>query len=315
MWQMSWVKTQFFTSIHSRINGVIMNKVRLHRLYDVNGWLFVSLAVALIALMTIYPIAKSLWLSLHSGRGVLLEFVGFGNVERLFHDPVFKKALWNTLTFLVIQVPIMIVLSLAISSCLNSSQLKYKSWFRLAIFLPCVTSLVAYSILFKSMFSLDGVVNSFLIFSHIIDEPIPWLADPFWSKVTIIVAITWRWTGYNMIFFLSAMQNVDKSIYEAARVDGVSPIKQFLFITVPLLKPVILFTSVTSTIGTLQLFDEVLNITNGGPANATMTLSLYIYNLSFTFVPNFGYAATVSYVIVVFSALLALVQFKAIRND
>ncbi|MBD1573323.1 sugar ABC transporter permease [Vibrio sp. S17_S38] len=292
-----------------------MNKVRLHRLYDVNGWLFVSAAVALIALMTLYPIAKSLWLSLHSGRGVLLEFVGFGNVERLFHDPVFKKALWNTLIFLVIQVPIMIVLSLAISSCLNSTQLKYKSWFRLAIFLPCVTSLVAYSILFKSMFGLDGVVNSFLIFSHIIDEPIPWLADPFWSKVTIIIAITWRWTGYNMIFFLSAMQNIDKSIYEAARIDGVSPIKQFLFITVPLLKPVILFTSVTSTIGTLQLFDEVMNITNGGPANATMTLSLYIYNLSFTFVPNFGYAATVSYVIVVFSALLALIQFKAIRND
>ncbi len=286
----------------------------MHRLYDINGWAFVATAVGLIALMTLYPIGKSLWLSLHSGRGVILEFAGVSNVIRLFYDPMFKKALWNTLTFLAIQVPIMIFLSLAVSSCLNSSKLRYKQWFRLAIFLPCVTSLVAYSILFKSMFELDGVVNSVLMAIHIISEPIPWLADPFWAKITVITAITWRWTGYNMIFFLSAMQNIDKSIYEAARIDGVSPIKQFLFITVPLLKPVILFTTVTSTIGTLQLFDEAMNITNGGPANSTMTLSLYIYNLSFSYVPNFGYAATVSYVIVVLSAVLAVVQFKAARN-
>ncbi len=291
-----------------------MAKTKLHRLYDINGWAFVSVAVGLIALMTLYPIGQSLWLSLHAGRGVVTHFVGFGNVARLFHDPVFKQALLNTLTFLVIQVPIMILLSLALSSCLNSPRLKFRSWFRLAIFLPCVTSLVAYSILFKSMFNLDGVINSFLLFLHIIDEPIPWLADPFWAKVTIIIAITWRWTGYNMIFYLSAMQNIDKSIYEAARVEGVSPIKQFFFITVPLLKPVILFTSITSTIGTLQLFDEVMNITSGGPANSTLTLSLYIYNLSFKFMPNFGYAATVSYVIVVFSALLALIQFKVARD-
>ncbi|MGY2572505.1 carbohydrate ABC transporter permease [Vibrio sp. C8] len=291
-----------------------MHKSKMHRLYDINGWAFVATAVGLIALMTLYPIGKSLWLSLHSGRGVILEFSGVSNVIRLFYDPMFKKALWNTLTFLAIQVPIMIFLSLAVSSCLNSSKLRYKQWFRLAIFLPCVTSLVAYSILFKSMFELDGVVNSVLMAIHIISEPIPWLADPFWAKVTVIIAITWRWTGYNMIFFLSAMQNIDKSIYEAARIDGVSPIKQFFFITVPLLKPVILFTTVTSTIGTLQLFDEAMNITNGGPANSTMTLSLYIYNLSFSYVPNFGYAATVSYVIVVLSAILAVVQFKAARN-
>ncbi len=291
-----------------------MSKTKLHKLYDVNGWAFVSVAVGLIALMTIYPIVNSLWLSLHSGRGVVTHFVGFGNVVRLFHDPMFKTALLNTLTFLVIQVPIMILLSLAISSCLNSPRLKYKQWFRLAIFLPCVTSLVAYSILFKSMFELDGVINSFLLFMHVIDEPIAWLADPFWAKVTIIIAITWRWTGYNMIFYLSAMQNIDKSVYEAARIDGVSPIKQFFFITVPLLKPVILFTSITSTIGTLQLFDEVMNITNGGPANSTLTLSLYIYNLSFSFVPNFGYAAAVSYVIVAFAAVLALLQFNVAKD-
>ncbi len=291
-----------------------MSKTKLHRLYDVNGWAFVSIAVGLIALMMLYPIANSLWLAMHSGRGVVTQFVGFGNVVRLFHDPLFKTALSNTLIFLVIQVPIMILLSLALSSCLNSPKLRAKQWFRLAIFLPCVTSLVAYSILFKSMFELDGVINSILLALHIIQDPIPWLADPFWSKVTIIIAITWRWTGYNMIFYLSAMQNIDKSVYEAARIDGVHPVKQFFYITVPLLKPVILFTSITSTIGTLQLFDEVMNITAGGPANSTLTLSMYIYNLSFSFVPNFGYAATVSYVIVVFAAVLALMQFKVAKD-
>lgn len=291
-----------------------MGKSQHNRLYDINGWAFVSVAVGLILLMMIYPIAQSLWLALHSGRGVVMHFAGFGNVIRLFHDPMFKLALTNTLTFLVVQVPVMIFLSLAISACLNSPELKYRAWFQALIFLPCITSLVAYSILFKSMFELDGVINSALLYLHVIDDPIAWLADPFWAKVTIIVAITWRWTGYNMLFYLAAMQNIDKSIYEAARIDGVHPIKQFLFITIPLLKPVILFTTITSTIGTLQLFDEVVNITGGGPAHATTTLSLYIYNLSFKFVPNFGYAATVSYVIVLFASVLALVQFRLAKD-
>ncbi|MFC5076815.1 carbohydrate ABC transporter permease [Vibrio thalassae] len=290
------------------------NKNSFQRFYDINGWGFVLPAVILVSLFMIYPIVNSLWMAMHSGRGVIMEFVGFGNVTRLFNDPVFLKALSNTFIFLIIQVPIMILLSLALSSCLNSPNLKFRSLFRLAIFLPCVTSLVAYSILFKSMFAYEGIVNSFLMWTGIVNDPIPWMADPFWAKVTIIIAITWRWTGYNMIFFLSAMQNIDKSIYEAARIEGVSPIKQFFFITVPLLKPVILFTTVMSTIGTLQLFDEVVNITAGGPANETLTLSMYIYDLSFKFVPNFGYAATVSYVIVFFAAILAMLQFRIARD-
>jgi lactose/L-arabinose transport system permease protein len=164
------------------------------------------------------------------------------------------------------------------------------------------------------MFSLDGVINSTLLWLGVIDSAIPWMTDPFWAKVMIIIAITWRWTGYNMIFYLSAMQNIDKSIYEAAKIEGVSPVRQFFFITVPLLKPTILFTSIMSTIGTLQIFDEVMNMTQGGPANETLTLSLYIYNLSFKFVPNFGYAATVSYVIVFFAAILAMLQFKLAKD-
>ena len=163
------------------------------------------------------------------------------------------------------------------------------------------------------MFGYDGIVNSALMTIGLIEHPIAWLTDPFWSKVTIILAITWRWTGYNMIFYLAAMQTSTSRSMKPPNWK-VSPVQTFFHITVPLLKPVILFTSVMSTIGTLQLFDEVMNITNGGPANATLTLSMYIYNLSFKFVPNFGYAATVSYVIVFFAAVLALVQFKFVQD-
>ncbi len=177
-----------------------------------------------------------------------------------------------------------------------------------------MTSLVTYSVLFKSMFALDGVVNDALIFIGLIGRPIPWLTDPFWARVLIIIAITWRWTGYNMVFYLAALQIIDRSIYEQARIDGVPAWARFVRITVPMLKPIILFTTILSTIGTLQLFDEVVNITEGGPADATLTLSLYIYNLTFRFMPNFGYAAAVSYVIVLLVAILSWVQFRVARD-
>jgi lactose/L-arabinose transport system permease protein len=182
-----------------------------------------------------------------------------------------------------------------------------------------VTSLVVYSVLFKSMFAEDGVVNDALMFLHLVSRPIPWMNDPFWAKVLIIIAITWRWTGYNMVFYLAALQNIDPSIYEAARIDGVPARARFFKITVPMLRHVILFTTVLSTIGTLQLFDEVNTITasagaGGRPADATLTLSLYIYNLTFKFMPSFGYAATISWVIVAIVGLLSWAQFRLARE-
>lgn len=286
----------------------------VRRFYDVSGWFFIGPALVMIGLFMVYPILWSLWMSSQSGRGTMIKFVGFGNVVRLVNDPVFLHALSNTMIFFVVQVPIMILLALALAAVLNSPKLVGRGLFRTAIFLPCVTSLIAYSSLFKGMFTEDGVINSTLEAVGIIATPIPWLTDSFWAKVLIILAITWRWTGYNMIFYLSAMQNIDKSIYEAARIDGINAWGRFVYLTIPLLKPVILFTSVISTIGTLQLFDEVWNIPQGGPSDSTLTLSLYIYNLTFKFIPNLGYAATVSYVIVVLVALLAFLQFYAARE-
>jgi lactose/L-arabinose transport system permease protein len=289
-------------------------QAKLGRSEQINGWLFVMPALVLLGLFMIYPILWSLWMSFQTGRGMNLSFGGVANIVRLTQDPVFLRALGNTFTFLIIQVPIMLVLALLCAVALNDSKLWGRGFFRTAIFLPCVTSLVAYSILFKSMFANDGVINDFLLAIGLIGQPIPWLGDPFWAKVVVISAITWRWTGYNMIFYLAAMQNLDRSMYEAARIDGVPAWARFWYITVPLLKPVILFTSVISTIGTLQLFDEVNVITTGGPSDSTLTLSLYIYNLTFRFMPNFGYAATVSYVIVVLVGILSFLQFMVARD-
>ena len=287
---------------------------QLGRYKNITGWMFVSPALVLMGIFMIYPILWSLWMSFQTGKGVRTKFGGFDNMVRLANDPIFVKALGNTMIFLAIQVPIMIFLAIIMASLLNKSNLWARGWFRTAIFLPCVTSLVAYSILFKSMFSIDGVVNQTLMFIGIVDDPIGWLTDPFWAKTLIIIAITWRWTGYNMIFYLSAMQNIDPSIYEAARIDGISAWRRLISLTIPMMKPVILFTTVTSTIGTLQLFDEVNNLTLGGPSDSTLTLSLYIFNLTFKFMPSYGYAATVSYVIVFIVVILAYLQFRVSRE-
>lgn len=284
---------------------------------NATGWSFITIAAAMICLFYFYPMVQAFILSLQSGTGTNLTFVGFDNYVRLFKDPTFLTTVKNTVIYLIIQVPVMILLALFISVLLNDKTLKFKGVFRTAIFLPCVTSLVAYSVIFKYLFGNDGIINMFLLKVSIISEPIQWLTDPFWAKIAIIAAITWRWTGYNMIFYLSALQNVDQSIYEAAKMDGASSIQTFFKITIPMLKPIILFTSITSTIGTLQLFDEVMNITQGGPGNATMTISQYIYNLSFKYTPDFGYAATVSYAIVIMIVIFSIIQFKVAgdKND
>lgn len=274
------------------------------------GWSFVLLSTALITIFYFIPMIQSFLLSFKSGSGNNLNYVGFENYKRLLRDPAFLTATKNTLIFLAFQVPIMVILSIIFSVVLNNQAVKLKGLFRTVVFLPAITSLVAYSIVFKYLFANNGVINKLLLSIHVLSEPIAFLSSPFWSKIVIIIAITWRWTGFNMIFFLSALQNIDPSIHEAARIDGANSFQRFFKITIPMLKPVILFSSVTSTIGTLQLFDEPMNLTQGGPGNATTTISQYIYNLSFKYTPDFGYAAAVSYAIVILVIFFSIIQFK-----
>ncbi len=284
---------------------------------DISGWAFVLPSIVLFLWLVLWPMINAFIMSLQNGKGNMMKFAGVSNYLRLLDDPVFISSLKNTILYFVIQVPVMLVLALIVASILNNSKLKFRGIFRTAIFIPCVTSLVAYSLLFRSMFAEDGFINNVLMGLHIIDDPIPWLMDTFWAKVVIILAITWRWTGYNMIFFLSSLQNIDEDIYQAAEIDGAGAWDKFWKITVPLLKPVILLTAIMSTSGTLQLFDEVVNITNGGPNNSTMTISHYIYNLSFKYSPDFGYATAVSFVVFVLIAVLSLLQMKVSgdKND
>lgn len=286
------------------------------------GWMFILPVLILLSAFLLYPIIYSFYLSLTSTRGIVSSFVGFGNYKRIIHDPMFWLALKNTARLLLIQVPIMLVIALVLATVLNDKKLKAKRFFRTAIFLPAVTSLIAYTILFKMLFSYDGMMNTLLLKFHFISDPIPWLTSPGPAIFVLIFAMIWRWTGYNMIFYLSAMQNISSEIYEAAECDGANKIQIFFRITLPQLKPMILFTTVMSTIGTLQLFDEAMNLSQGGvtaatmgPGNCFLTLSVYIYNVCFKYQPNFGYAATISYVIVIIIAVLSLLQFKVAESD
>ena len=277
---------------------------------DGTAMLFIVPSLILVTLFIFYPMAQSFITSFQTGVGNNMRFTGIDNYTRLLSDKTFHKALGNTILYLLIQVPIMIILALAISSMLNDKSLRLKGFFRTAIFLPCISSLVAYSIIFKSLFASDGFINAILLNLNVIDAPISWISHPTLAKVLIIIAITWRWTGYNMVFYLAGMQSIDDSIYEAADIDGVNGFEKFRYITVPLLKPIILFTTINSTIGTLQLFDEPVNITDGGPANATLTISQYIYNVLFKYNPDFGYACAMSFVVVVMIVALSFVQKK-----
>jgi lactose/L-arabinose transport system permease protein len=274
------------------------------------GWFFLLPATLLIFAMNFYPMIQALFLSFKTGIGNNMVWGGISNYKRLIEDKVFHTAIINNFFYLIIQVPIMLILAIILASFLNKKDLKFKGLFRTMIFLPCCTSLVSYSIIFKTLFAYDGYINTVLLKLGFIAERINWLGQVNTAKVIIIIALIWRWTGYNMVFYLAGLQNIDESLYEAARIDGAGPIKAFFKITVPLLRPTILLTTIMSINGTLQLFDESVNLTNGGPANSTLTMSHYIYKVSFEYNPQFGYAAAMSYVIFILVAVLSFIQMK-----
>ena len=228
----------------------------------------------------------------------------------MFQDAVFIQSIKNTFLYLLIQVPLMLIFALILASMLNNKNLKFKGLFRTMIFLPCATSLVAYAVIFRSLFANNGIINLILVNLGILDQPYAFLTNVWSARIVIVIALLWRWTGYNMVFYLSGLQNIEYSVYEAAKIDGASAVQTFFKITVPLLKPTILLTAIMSTNGTLQLFDESVNLTDGGPANASITMSHYIYNMSFKYVPNFGYAAAMSFLILILVAILAFLQMK-----
>lgn len=292
--------------------GQPRKRLTMHQRQNLVGWLFLLPATILIIWLSFYPMFRALLISLMKGKPTALTFSDplFRNYQRMMQDKVFIQSLINTFTYLIIQVPIMLVLAMIFASLLNRHDLKFKGLFRTCIFLPCATALVSYSIIFRTLFAYDGMINAMLMNLHILKEPVNWLNSPNTAKAVIIIALIWRWTGYNMVFYLAAMQSIDYSVYESARIDGASATTQLFRITIPLLKPIILVTAIMSTNGTLQLYDESVNLTQGGPANATITMSHYIYNTTFISNPNFGYAAAMSFVVLILVAILSVIQMK-----
>ena len=280
-------------------------KLSLEKKHNLTGWAFLLPASILIFVFCFYPMSQAILLSFRKTGGV---FNGVANYARILKDKTFQQCLFNTFFYFVIQVPIMLVLALMLAQLLNNPKIKGKGIFRTLIFLPCATSLVSYSMIFKSLFAPDGVVNRVLMAIGL--SSVDWFQSTWPARWVIVIALIWRWTGYNMVFYLAGLQNIEYSVYEAAKIDGANGWKTFWKITVPLLKPTIIMTFIMSINGTLQLFDESVNLTKGGPANSTITMSHYIYNTCFINVPNFGYAAAMSFIIFIMVAVLAFINLK-----
>lgn len=293
--------------------GLKKNGMKVTAKQRVAGWVYLVPAALLIVIMSFYPIIQAVVMSLKTGSSANMSWSEplIYNYTRMFQDKLFMRSVRNTFLYLLVQVPIMLVVAMLLAQILNNRDLKFKGFFRTCVFLPCATSLVSYSLIFKSLFATQGLINTILVNLGILEENYNFLGTASSARVVIILALLWRWTGYNMVFFLAGLQNIEYSVYEAAKIDGAGSWQTFWRITVPLLMPTIVMTAIMSINGTLQLFDESMNLTGGGPANSTITMSHYIYNNSFgQGVANFGYASAMSFFIFILVAVLSGISMK-----
>lgn len=274
---------------------------------------FLAPYLLIFAVFWIWPIISSFLISFQATRTVPWRWAPGFNWGRLIGDPAFYNALENTLVILIIQVPVMIALATVMAVLLNSPLLKARGLFRFAFFAPVVVGEVAYSAIFRLMFNSDfGIINKLIGMIGI--PSVAWDTNGVAAMALVIMAVTWRWAGYNAIIILAGLQSIPEDVYEAATLDRVSKVRQFFFITLPLLKPIIVFCVVLSIIGTMQLFTEPFLITNrGGPGQATETLGLLLYRQGFVSL-NFGYASAVAYTMAGLAIAISLVQLWLARE-
>ncbi|MFE7044859.1 carbohydrate ABC transporter permease [Streptomyces atratus] len=271
-------------------------------------YLLIMPAVLGFAIFKAYPIADSLWISLTTGNGDDRHFTGLANYQRLLDDPLFWTALRNTALILVVQVPLMLGLALLVALGLNSTKVWLRPLWRLGVFVPSLTGLVAAGVMFSVILNRDAGLLNWVLSAFGIDR-VNWLGSPFWARVGVVLVITWHYTGYNAVMYLAGLQGIPNELYEAAMVDGAGPIRRFAAITLPQLRPILLLTVVLSTIGTLQLFDEPYVLTGGGPDNATMTVTMYLYNNGFKYF-DFGYASALAYALALIVSVLGILQVR-----
>ncbi len=280
---------------------------------DRNGYWFVLPYVIFFLAFVAYPLCFSIILIFHRWNIVMpMEWVGLKNFERLLHDPLFLKSITNTLTFLLIHIPLQILIALVFALLLNT-KVKLRGFFRALFFLPVVVSGVAVTILWQQLYSYDyGVLNALL---HAVGLPsIPWLIDSAWAMPSIAIMATWKNVGIYIVLFLVGLQNIPGELYEAANLDGATPSKQFWRITLPMLNPTVILIVVLSTIGGFSLFIEPYVLTGGGPMQSTLSGMLYIYNQAFYF-NHMGYAATLGFVFALVILLVVVIQRKVIETE
>ncbi|MFJ4724031.1 carbohydrate ABC transporter permease [Streptomyces luteogriseus] len=262
-------------------------------------YLFVSPFYLLYVLFMLIPLGVSLWLSLTEWVGLgTPRWVGLRNYRLLATDISFHRALGNTAVFVLVALCLVVPLALLIAQALNTRGLRVRDLWRTAYFVPIVVSpiLVAlvFGLVFDRQFGLANAVLRALFGSGGVD----WLGDPDLARVSIALVMLWRWTGYLTVFFLAGLQNVPRELYEAAALDGAGRLRTFTTVTLPALKPVTAFVVVTSFIGAAQIFEEPYLLTGGGPAESTLSVTMFIYRAAFQR-QQFGYAAAAAVVLFV----------------
>ncbi|MGZ9585532.1 carbohydrate ABC transporter permease [Paenibacillus marinisediminis] len=282
-------------------------------------YFFIAPTLILLTLFSLVPIVVALFISFTdmdmSGLGNLsnVDFVGFDNYVEVMADPLFLKAISNTLFYVIIGVPLVILFSLGIAILINLGTSRIFKAFRVVYYLPSVTNVVAVAVVWSYMYNPTlGLLN------YVLDQvglpAVPWLTDPTMAKVSLILLALWRAIGLNMIIFIAALQGIPKSYYEAAQLDGANTWQQIRNITVPMLRFAIFFVSITTMIGWLQFFEEPMIMTKGGPLDGTTSVALFIYNNGFQ-LSNFGYAAAGSFILFAAIITITLIQLKVQKND
>jgi cellobiose transport system permease protein len=281
-------------------------------------YLFIAPFFAVFAAFGLFPLIYTAWVSLHDwGLGGPGEFIGFDNYTTLFADPDFWNAVVNTVGMLVLATVPQLMIALVLAGLLNQ-RLRGLTFLRMGVLLPIVTSVAAVGIVFSQIFDRDaGMVNGLLGLVNV--DAVDWRADRWSSWTAIAAMVNWRWTGYNALIYLAAMQAVPRELYEAATVDGASRARQFRSITVPMIRPSILFTVIVSTIAGMQLFTEPLIFgqgtfaISGGSLRQFQTLSMYMFEKAFRDF-DYGYGSAVAWMIFMLIMLFALVNLLITRR-
>ena len=242
-----------------------------------------------------------------------MKFIGLQNFTTLFQDPLFWQALWNTLVFLAIHIPLQIILALIISALLNNPELALKGFFRSAFFLPVVISGVVVTILWKQLYSTEsGLLNNMLL--SLGYNKVHWLTSTKVAMPAIAIMATWKNLGLYVVILLAGLQNIPRSLYEAAAIDGANKVSQFFHITLPMVNPILIMVIVLSTINGFSLFIEPYIMTGGGPLNSTLSTNLYIYQQAFSFY-KMGYAATLGFTMAAVIFLVVTLQRKFFERE